>query len=152
MTFEIQKLDAKVWFHFSEHAHRACFNEIKPKDWDRIDYALLAVNDAEDPIGYMTCRELDAHSVYWQYGGAFKPIEKTIYPVKVYDAFINWHRGKYERVGTYIENTNRAMLKMAARSGFLITGVRSYQGKILLEHLLEFKENAWEPTEPFQTC
>lgn len=141
MKITIQKMDPRVWWNFSEHAHRACFSEVKPNHWDRIDYALLALDDETDtPIGYMTCREMDAKSVYWQYGGAFKPIERTIYSYRTYEAFLDWHRARYERVCTYIENDNKPMLKMAAHAGFRITGVRNYKGQVLLEHLMEFKD------------
>lgn len=139
MNFKIEKLDAKSWAVLSENAHLSVFKEIKPQEWDRIDYALLATNEQGDPIGYMTCREFDSKSVYWQYGGSFPPIVKTIYTMKVYEAFKNWHKDRYERIATYIENTNSTMLKMAAKIGFLITGIRNFKGQVLLEHLLEFK-------------
>jgi hypothetical protein len=133
-------MDPKTWESFSEHAHRACFSEIKPREWDRIDYALLATNEEDDPCGYMTCRELDSKTVYWQFGGAFKPIKGTINSMRVYESFINWHKERYDRVCTYIENDNRAMLKMASFQGFKITGVRNYAGQVLLEHILEFEK------------
>lgn len=140
MTFTIHKMDPKTWESFSEHAHRACFSEIKPREWDRIDYALLCTNEKDEPCGYMTCRELDSKSVYWQFGGAFKPIKGTINSMRVYEAFINWHKERYQRVCTYIENDNRAMLRMADKVGFKITGIRNYNSQVLLEHLLEFGE------------
>lgn len=140
MKYIIQRMEARVWWNFSEHAHKACFSEVKPADWDRIDYALLAVNEDDVPIGYMTCREFDSKSVYWQYGGAFKPIEKTIHAYRVYEAFLEWHSKRYERVATYISNGNKTMLAMAAKIGFKVTGIRNYKGEVLLEHLLEFNE------------
>lgn len=138
MDFSIRKLDKKEWEDFSESAHKICFNEIKPKEWDRIDYALLVINEKEEPCGYMTCKEIDSKSIFWQYGGGFKPVLETIYSMKAYQALMYWHKERYDRIGTYIENTNSKMLKMAAKIGFKITGIRNYNNQILLEHLLEF--------------
>lgn len=138
MSFSISKLSSEVWGNsFSEYAHTAVFNEIKPSHWDRIDYALLVLSDSI-PVAYMTCREFSHDTVYWQYGGVFNPIKDTIYSFKAYKALMEWHKNHYKRVVTYIENTNKVMLKMAAKVGFIITGIRNYHGSVLLEHLLEF--------------
>lgn len=138
MRFGIKKIEAAEWIDtFSELAHRAVFNEHKPKERDRIDFALLAYT-ADVPIGYMTCREFDNETIYWQFGGSFPPIRSTLTATRVYESFVRWHQEHYKRCVTYIENDNRAMLGMAARVGFKITGIRNYQGAVLLEHLLEF--------------
>lgn len=135
---EVKKLEADVWVAaFSEYAHQGVFGELKPRNLDRIDYALLAIKD-ESPLGYMTCREMDANTVYWQYGGMFEPFRKSILCMRVYEGFRDFHMKSYKRCLTYIENINISMLKMAWKIGFRIIGVRNYQGSILLEHLLEF--------------
>lgn len=135
----VELVDAETWKkEFSEAAHKIAFKELKPASWDRIDYALLAI-DGDVAAGYVTCRELDSESVYWQYGGAMPGTRDTIKSFRAYEAFVQWHKSRYKRVATYIENTNTVMLKMAMRVGFRITGVRNYQGSILLEHLLEFQ-------------
>lgn len=117
----------------SEKAHLLCFKENKPKEWDRIDFALLGVNDEGIPLGYITCRELDANVLYWQFGGAFPSSRSTIHCMACYCSFYNFCRTRYKRICTYIENTNQVMLKMAMKIGFLITGIRNFDGSILLE-------------------
>lgn len=134
---DVIKFSAQDWQQYSENAHKIAFNEHKPRDWDRIDFALLVV-DADKPAGYVTCREHDSHSVYWQFGGAFPGTKESIHAYRGYQAFVEWCRPRYQRVGTLIENTNTAMLKMAMKVGFRIVGVRNFKGSILLEHLLEF--------------
>lgn len=44
----------------------------------------------------------------------------------------------YRRIAFLVENTNEAMLKLAMRCGFLIVGLRTFKGLILLEHVKEF--------------
>lgn len=138
MKFKVLKIESDKWKELSEKAHLIAFNEKKPSDWDRIDFALLAVSDEDIPLAYMTCREFSHDTIYWQYGGAFPPVKDTIHSFKIYSAFKDWHSSKYKRAVTYIENTNSVMLKMAMKIGFKITGIRNYNNEILLEHLLEF--------------
>ena len=140
MSVVVKRIEKDVWVSsFSEHAHKAVFEELKPKEWDRIDYALITVNEQDEPTCYMTCREFSHDTVYWQYGGSFPNVRGTVGSYVGYTAFRDWHKERYARVVTYIENTNSKMLKMAASIGFIITGVRNYKGEVLLEHLLEFK-------------
>lgn len=106
---------------------------------DRIDYALVCVNGRGIPMAYQTCKELDAESVYIQYGGAF-PSNSPINRVETFRLFLEWYSKKYKRVSFLVENTNRAMLKLALKFDFLIIGVRVFKNYILLEHGLEFNK------------
>ena len=81
---EIIKIEPSHWVKlFSEDAHMAVFGENKPATLDRIDFTLLAL-DNDKPIGYMTCREFDSESVYWQYGGVVDEKKGTVYAMKTY--------------------------------------------------------------------
>jgi hypothetical protein len=126
------------WQKIGDEAHLICFGEAKPKGIDRIDFALLAVKE-DIPRGYVTCREFDAETVYWQFGGAFPGTISTSLSFKAYKSLIDWCRPQYKRITTLIENTNLVMLKMAGKMGFRIQGVRVFKGQILVEHLLEFE-------------
>lgn len=132
--------DKTKWEEFSENVHKICFKEIKPKNWDRIDFALGAIDAEKNKMfGYCTCRELDHESVYWQYGGTFPEYEGKLHTARGYQGFIEWCKNAgYKRIVTYIENTNKRMLRLANHCGFLITGVRNFNGKVLLEHGIEF--------------
>lgn len=125
--------------HFSEQAHLVAFGKSKPAHFDRIDYALLVV-DGEKPLGYVTCRELDHETVYWQFGGAMPGTRGTLHTPQVFDAMLTWARKLYRRVTFVVENTNQAMLKLAIHRQFLIVGCRFFHGTVLVEHMLEFKE------------
>lgn len=131
---EIKRIDKDTWRkHFSEYAHRICFDEVKDSSKERIDFALMGFKDGE-PAGYATCLELDSETIYMQFGGAFPNIKNSIYSMKIYQMFINQLKSKYNFIGTLIENKNFAMLKFAQKAGLLITGVRYFNNNILLEH------------------
>jgi hypothetical protein len=134
---KVEKITPAEWAKYSGHAHLIAFGKTLPPGSERIDFALLAVH-GEQAMGYVTCREQDAETVYWQFGGAFPGTKDTIRTFQGYRAFVDACRG-YKRITTLIENTNTVMLKMAMAVGFRVVGVRAYKGSILLEHLLEFK-------------
>lgn len=137
----IEVVNAIEWAQMSEDAHRIVFDRHKPATWDRIDYAILLIDDSHDvAAGYITCREIDGETLYWQFGGAFPGTKGTIKSFQLYQFALNWCQGRYKRVTTLIENTNTVMLKMAMKVGFRVIGVRSFKGAILLEHLIDFEE------------
>lgn len=107
---------------------------------DRVDFALLAVDPVRtDVLGYVTVRELDYESVYWQYGGAFESIAKGPIVYRIYSDFVECMRDKYKRITTLVENTNVSYLKLAMKLGFRIIGVRSFKGIVLVELLKDFE-------------
>lgn len=130
----------KEWAAFSEEAHLISFGEHKPKEWDRIDYALVA--DREDtPLLWVTCRETDESTLYWGYGGAFPSARETSLSFLGYQALVNHSKEKYSRIWTIIKNDNFVMLKFAMKVGFKVIGVRCMDGEIMLEMLWEKSQN-----------
>lgn len=134
----VEKLLPDKWNPLSENAHLITFNEVKHSDQDRISFALIVKNENEVLLGYVTCRETDSDTLYWQYGGAFPGTIKTSVTFLGYQAFANWCRPRYKRIVTYINNTNVTMIKMALKIGFLIKGIKVWNNHVLLEHVLEF--------------
>ena len=117
----------------SEKAHLYSFAENRPPEFDRITFALVAEVNGK-LAGWVTCRELDKESVYWQYGGAFPTIEKTIHVFGVYEAFFNKIKELgYKRMTTYMQNTNIAMIKLGFKYGLRIIGVRFFNNEIFCE-------------------
>lgn len=137
-NISVVKMTREEWSQFSEKAHLIVFNENKPSESDRIDFALVGEMGNHQLLGYVTCREMDAESLYWQYGGAFPRASGTSLSFSAYMRFVWWTKNHYKRVSTLIENNNLVMLKMAMKVGFRIIGVRVYSGHILLEHHMEF--------------
>lgn len=137
MDIFVTQLHPDEWNQLSEKAHLVTFNTHKPREWDRIDFALIVQNE-RDMMGYLTCREHDAETIYWQFGGAFPGTRESSLTFQGYKAFVEFCKKRYKRCTTLIENDNFVMLKMAMKVGFKIVGLRLYNGAVLLEHVLEF--------------
>lgn len=135
MKLCVQKVGRGEWErHLAGHAHRAVFGEILPPEYDRIDFALVvaAIGDV-GPVGYITCRELDAATVYLKHGGAFPPIKDTVLSYSAFLLALRWCRDNYKRITTLVENTNTVYLKMAMSAGLRVIGIRNFEGLVLLE-------------------
>ncbi len=133
----IEKLSPEDWSKISEAAHLVAFGTHKPVAQERIDYALVCV-EGSDLKGYLTAKEMDGETVYWQWGGAFTGTKGTHYTIKGYLGFVEWTKAHYKHVQTRIENTNTAMLHFAMKAGFKIVGMRHSQGSTMLELELNF--------------
>ncbi len=133
---EIDQLTPDEWRELSDSAHITCFSELRPAWMDRISYALIA-KKGEQLCGYITARETDAETVYWQFGGAFPGTRKSARAVEAIEAAIEWTLARYKRITALVENVNLPMLKMALHCGFLIIGVENFHGTILVKLMLE---------------
>lgn len=130
---EIHVFDSISWRQYAESAHLILFNEKRPKEMNRIDFALMAT-EKEIPLGYITIRELDNESIYWQYGGIFPSIKDTAVAFRVYRRGIEYCIAQgYKNISTLVDNTNIVMIKFAFKMGFKIIGIRYFDGKILCE-------------------
>jgi len=136
-VIEVRKLSKDEWMDMAEKAHLICFNEERPRELDRIDYALLNVSN-EEVLNYCTVKELDAESVYWQFGGAFPNSKGTVHSARSYARNIAWTFSQgYKRITTYVKNTNTNMFRIQLKCGFIPVGMRTIQGEIFIELLLE---------------
>ncbi len=142
MNIGLEIIPAEDWKNdFSEAMHRLVFNEIKPGDWDRIDFSMLFIDREQNtPIGYATVYELDKNNAYMQFGGALEKYRGKMCVYRCYQLGIQYLREKYKTVSTRIENKNKAMLKFAMREGFLIVGIYHVNGFTMLEHVLGLSE------------
>ena len=136
---KVEKFTKDEWCKFAEDAHLICFNEkIDPRE-QYFDFALMAVKDME-PQAYMTCRNTAKGVVYLQYGGAFPSSKGTTTSFVSYLAMLKALKDEgFVRGITYIENTNRSMLRFALKAGWIVTGVRCFDGSVLLEQTLRFE-------------
>jgi len=138
----VVKVPKDEWAKISEGAHLIVFNETKKAESDRIDFALVVESEHGIMMQYGTCREVDAESLYIQYGGSFPGTKGSVNSHRCFEAILTWAREQgYRRVSFLVENTNEPMLKLALRTGFLIVGIRNFRKKsILLEHVKEFAD------------
>ena len=132
-----EKIPREKWGALEELSHTICFGERRPQEMNRFDFVMAGMLGNE-LMGYTTCLEMDAETVYLQHGGAFPDYEKSLYVWQAYQALLNALEPDYKRVWTRIKNTNTVMLKLALKLGFLITGIYQFKGDTLVELELEF--------------
>lgn len=137
MSLEIKRLSPEEWYRYAEEVHRLVFNTNRDPWVDRISYALV-VYDSAGPIGYVTCRELDCKTLYWQYGGALKD-RRGLSAFRAFEAILDQAKVKYERVTTCVENNNIGYLHLLMKMGFRIIGLRLFEGQVMLELLKKFE-------------
>jgi hypothetical protein len=137
---KIVKIMKKEWEQFSENSHLIVFKERRPVSLDRYDFALVAEGELSQMMGYITCREHDAESLYWQFGGAYPGTKNTSNAWEMYKLALEWTEMRYERVFTLVANDNYPMLHMHMKSGFVINGFRVVNDMKLVELHREFSE------------
>lgn len=133
MTIEVLKYSADEWYSYSESAHKLVFKEQRDPWMDRISYALLATK-GDDVVGYVTCRELDAKTVYWQFGGCLDKF-KGIYAVRGFKAFLDYCSDRYHHISTLVKNDNVNYLHLLMKMGFRAIGIRMFDNEIFIEML-----------------
>jgi hypothetical protein len=141
MTFKLEKLTPEQWSTLSPHAHVVSFGKKYEPDFERISFAILAVDECGVPMGFITCLEHTKTQVYWQYGGSFPGTKGTINTYRIYTAAKDLCAKEYQTITTLIENDNLPMLKMALKVGFKIVGVKHIFSKTYVELLIDLKEN-----------
>lgn len=138
MKFKITRISKDEWHeHLCRDAFNVSFGNVRHPNIERIDFALIATDSFNTISGFVTCKEMDAETLYWQYGGAMPNHSGTINVWNGYRCFIDWAKEKYKRVNTRIENRNYSMLRMAMKAGFCIVGTFNFNGKIYLDLAME---------------
>lgn len=140
MIEHVIQLDPEQWASYGKHAHTAVFGKILPPELERISFALLAIGRDGLPMSYVTCKEQDGESLYWQFGGSFPGTKGGVGSVAAMREFLKWCSARYKRVSFLVENDNYSMLKLAMKFDFKISGIRNFKNSVLLEHLLEFSK------------
>lgn len=135
----VEKISPQAWKSIGAKAHQLAFGEGRPTGQERLDFALLVLED-DTILGYMTCRELDAVTLQWLYGGVIGKSHACL-TWRGLRAAIHWCKAAgYEKLLSIVENTNRAMLKLELTLGFLIFGLRMHAGHVLVENFLSLEE------------
>lgn len=134
MTIDrMEKVEFDKW---AEQAHLVTFNEHRPIEMNRYDFALIAT-DSGKLIAYGLCREFDSETLYLGFGGCFPEYQKSRKAVEWYEAGIQWALSNYKRVTTLIENENIPMLRVAFHCGLRIIGVKLFKQQIFCELMRE---------------
>ncbi len=138
---KIVPLTPSEWQAFSEAAFQTVFGAVHDRRLDRISFALVMVDEEKDePLGYLTAREMSAEDLCWEYGGAYPAKEKSVHVLRGYMMFARWCQTRYKRIFTLVENTNHRYLKLAMKIGFNIVGTRAQGGRLFVELSMEFAD------------
>jgi len=138
--WQVLRVEKDEWREkYATAAHAAVFQKYLPKDLERISYALLIVKD-DTVIGYVTVREHDSETVYWQFGGVFPTFRRSFVAAKLMEEALLWQKDYAKRVTMFVENTNVAMLKLALSFGFLVIGTRTFIGSVYVDLIKEFSD------------
>lgn len=125
---------------FSKNAHEIAFQEKWNPENERIDYAMLLVNET-DPVAYATLKEQTPGHVYIQYGGAFPNSKGTVVSYKAFARMIDSLLKRYSKITTLVENTNWGMLKYYWSARFKVEGIRYFNNSTYLEMVFEGRKN-----------
>lgn len=139
---ELLRYTPDQWYAYAEGAHAAVFRRERAPWVDRISFALLAV-DGEKVVGYVTCRETDNESLYWQFGGSVDE-HRGISSFRAFQALLDYTRSRYKRCDTYVKNDNIGYLHLLHKQGFRVVGTRSVKGGTWLDLNLEFDDAVQE--------
>lgn len=131
MSVGILKYSPDEWREYADSAHKLVFKKNRDPLLDRISFALLAHND-ESAVAYVTCRELDAKSLYWQFGGVLDEF-RGFNAVKCFRAFFDYCSSRYERITALVKNDNVNCLHLMMKYGFRAIGMRNFHSEIFLE-------------------
>lgn len=138
-NLHVIQVSAEEWASsFSEDMHKLVFKEKKPAFVDRISYALLIVK-AQEVVGYITVRENDHETVYWQFGGVLTRFRRGLLGSKCFEVALEWQKARSKRIMMYTENTNLPMLRLALAYGFIIVGTKTFRQYLMVDLLREFE-------------
>jgi len=139
MIFETYTSKEEGFFGFYQKLFIETFGEWKPH---RPPDFIYIVRDGES-IGWAEGLIRKPWELFMLYGGVPKNQHGRIINVKGYQALLEkLHNDGWKSLMTEIENTNKAMLKLAITSGFLINGARvASNGTVVVTLYKTQKEN-----------
>ena len=135
----IIRLERDQWNHMSEEAHRAAFGTNRTWLMQKSDYALLALDRKNSPIGYISVVEHDKDTAHWTFGGVFSQYKNSLESFRAFQAAIEYAGVFNKQILCTVENNNNAMLRFMNKVGFRICGLRNFQNTVLLEHILRVR-------------
>lgn len=142
MNIEVKELSPTEWAEISEIARLKSFGDHRPPSMDRIDFALLVVDELEHPVGYATCSAINAEVVHLKMLGGFPNDTGFMSMAAGYLAVHGRLVEKgFKHVRTHIRADNVKVLRFSMTQGYRICGYTNFAGEPLVElHLVLKKE------------
>ena len=135
---KIEYYTPENWSEVAADAHLAVFDEVVGQDFYAMDFALVAVHE-KDCAAYATFHEQNANTVYMKHGGVFPKFRGTGLGRKILKLFVPTALESYYHLNCLVETTNTVFIKMLLDEGFLITGMRIFEGKNYIEMSVQKK-------------
>jgi len=138
VNLSIEYVHKDQWGKFVKKAHDSVFLQARDPDVDRSNFAVLGMCDGK-PCGWSSFIELDANTIYIQYGGIFAHKRKTTATLPIYRKMHEWidEQKKWTRVLMCVANDNIPMLKIALACGMKIIGTKAVGETVLVEFMRE---------------
>lgn len=127
------------WKKHHSNVHEAVFGEKQNPEFIRFDFAMVCEDDKGALIGYGLAKERDRGHVHLSWGGAFPAARGSMKVWKAYKMALDELKQVYYSASSFVENTNKTMLKLNMALGFLIVGLHYENGKIYLEQFLNLR-------------
>lgn len=139
MNLSVVRIDKDKWAEMAHDVHINVFGELPSSS--KVDFALVVQNNSLPCFyfGYVTCRELDAETLYWSYGGMFEKHRNTNFSLRAMYALLGWCSERYARLNTLIEQENTKMQRLSLKAGWLVSGVKQFKHELLIELTKEFR-------------
>ncbi len=136
----LQKISPEEWQRdFAANAHQAVFKENLGEE-DEIDIAIIGLIDGQ-VAGYSTAKFIGDGVIHLNYGGAVDDAKGTPELLMLYRLLIREYLSLGDYLRTYVHNKNRNYLLLALRTGFIVTGMRTFRGDTLLELSFDGEKN-----------
>ena len=129
----ITEVEPEKFAKIAKGVHSEAFGSDDYSSIEVIDFAVICMDENNEPVGYATCKNENVNVCYMQAGGAFIGFKNTVFVYRAYVEILNYLLKRYKKITTRISNNNTKMLKMAIGGGFLIQGVRFWNNTVLIE-------------------
>lgn len=128
---KVIKVPKESFLPLHESAHMAIFGEFPESNFH---YAVMAVDDKDNPTHYFTINEVSNDTAYVCYGGALPDFRGKGKSFLVMAQMVDQLLDRYNSVRWSCKNDNPAMIKFGVEYGFKIIGISHLDGAVYIEH------------------
>lgn len=127
----------------ADYFHRQVIGKQYVQNAAVADFALVTFDEKNLPISYCTVR-LIGGMAFMPFGGTLPDFRGKRVSQKAFNMMVDELISLKKFVGFECKQDNRAMLILGLKKGFYVTGVRSVDGFILVQMVLESKGEKYD--------
>jgi hypothetical protein len=138
LKLTLKILTPSEWAEIAEVARLKSFGDFRPASFDRIDFAMLLLDDQNRPVGYANGSALTADTWHMKYVAAFHR-DVGIHVMGDFDPIVHGHLRAlgFRRVLTHISPENLPALRFTMKLGYRICGYANFANEPLVELTLD---------------